>query len=192
MLSDDLKARTRTHHDAAEASPAMQAVMADDLTRDAYRDHLTRLLAFYDALEPALAEVDGLGAVLPDLGDRLGKADWIRQDLDVLGAGDSAPTARAPAFDVAQALGALYVIEGSTLGGRLIARQLGQSIGVTAESGARFYHSYGDDRGERWKTYKAALNQFGADHPERVDDAVAAAADTFDVLRTWMAVPLAA
>lgn len=192
MLSDDLKARTRTHHDAAEASPAMQAVMSDDLTRDAYRDHLTRLLAFYSPTEAALAEVDGLGAVLTDLGARLGKADWLRQDLDVLGMGDSAPSAHVPDFSVAQALGTLYVIEGSTLGGRLIARHLEQTLGVTEDTGARFYLSYGGERGERWKAFKSALDQFGTDHPDQADDVVSAAGDAFDVLTTWMAVPLAA
>lgn len=192
MLSDTLKARTRSHHAAAEASPAMQAVMSDDLSRDAYRDHLTRLLAFYAPNESALAQVDGLDTVLPDLNERLGKAEWLRQDLDVLGTGDAAPHAHAPHLDVARALGTLYVIEGSTLGGRLIARQLESSVGVTADSGARFYLSYGENRGDRWKAYKSALNQFGADHPERADDVVEAASDAFDALRDGMAVPLAA
>ena len=192
MLSADLKAQTRPHHDAAEASPAMQAVMADDLTRDAYRDHLTRLLAFYGPTEAALADVAGLAETLPDLGARLVKTKWLKEDLAVLGQAATAPTAQAPPLDVARALGALYVIEGSTLGGRIIARHLHDALGVTADAGARFYLSYGDQRGPRWTAFKQALDQFGADHPGQTDRVVASASDTFDALREQMAVPLAA
>ena len=197
MLSADLKARTRPHHDAAEASPAMQAVMSDGLTRDVYRDHLARLLAFYAPAESALAGVAGLAGVVPDLDARLVKADWLREDLAALGAeapGPEAPASPAPVapFDVARALGALYVIEGSTLGGRLIARHLERTLGVSAHAGARFYLSYGDERGERWTALKQALDRYGADHPGQADLVVASAADTFDALRTQMDASLAA
>jgi heme oxygenase len=35
-------------------------------------------------------------------------------------------------------VGALYVLEGSTLGGQLISRQLNQHLGLTLNTGARF------------------------------------------------------
>ena len=60
MLSDALRTRTRPHHDAAEASPAMQAVVSDGLTREAYREHLARLLPFTAGTEAALGAVPGL------------------------------------------------------------------------------------------------------------------------------------
>ena len=190
MLSETLKAQTRAHHDAAEASPAMRAVLADDLALPTYRDHLARLLGFYGPLEPALASVDGLRDWLPDLDARLVKAGWLADDLDALGPGPSAPAGHAPAFAAAGALGALYVVEGSTLGGRLIGRHLARTLGVTPDAGARFYHSYGDDRGPRWTAMKAALDAFGEARPGDVPDVVAAAADTFGVLSAWMAAPL--
>ncbi|MEM1118017.1 MAG: biliverdin-producing heme oxygenase [Bacteroidota bacterium] len=192
MLSALLKSQTQPYHDQAESSPAMQAVIAPDLTREAYRDHLVRLLAFYGPTEAALADVDGLADVLPDLPERLVKTAWLRADLDRLGGAGEAPSAHAPAWSVAEALGVLYVIEGSTLGGRSIARELERSVGVTPEAGGQFYASYRGDRGPRWKTFKAALNAHGEAHPEAADDTVRAAADTFDTLRIWMAMPLPA
>ncbi len=192
MLSADLKARTRPHHDAAEASPAMQAVMSDNLTRDVYRDHLARLLAFYAPTEAALADVAGLADVLPDLDARLVKAGWLREDLAALGHEATAPAGQASSLDVGRALGALYVIEGSTLGGRLIARHLERTLGVSADAGARFYLSYGDERGDRWTALKQALDRFGADHPGQTDLVVASAAGTFDALRAQMDASLAA
>lgn len=191
MLSERLKSDTQAHHHAAEASPAMQAVMDDRLTRGAYRDHLARLLAFYRATEAALAETPGLADLVPDLDARLVKSQWLRDDLARLGAGPAAPRADVPRFSLAQALGTLYVVEGSTLGGRLIARQLSRSVGVGPEDGARFYHSYGDARGERWTGFKAALDAWGQAHPDKADEAIQAAADAFDAFRAWMALPLA-
>jgi len=161
MLSDDLKAQTRPQHDAAEASPAMRAVMSDALTRSEYRDHLARLLGFYAPLEPALGAVDGLRDWLPDLDQRLVKAGWLADDLRAFDDGPMAPAGHAPPLTPASALGALYVVEGSTLGGRLIERHLHRTLGVTPASGARFYHSYGEERGARWITFKAALDAFG-------------------------------
>lgn len=192
MLSAHLKAQTRPHHDRAEASPAMQAVVSPRLTRAAYRDHLARLLAFYGPTEAALADVDGLADVLPDLAERLVKTEWLRDDLDRLGGGVEVPEARAPAWTVPEALGVLYVVEGSTLGGRIIARELARSVGVTPDDGGRFYASYRDDRGARWTAFKSALDAYGEAHPEASDDAVRAASDTFDVLRTWMEAPVPA
>lgn len=191
MLSDDLKARTRDQHHAAEASPAMQAVLADDLTRASYRDHLARLVAFYGPAESALAAVPGLADVLDDLDGRLVKTAWLRDDLGVLGTGPAAPDAEPPTLDVSEALGMLYVIEGSTLGGKLIARHLERTLGVTSRSGAQFYSSYGPDRGPRWTHFKRALDTFGTSHPDQSDRAIQAAADTFDALRAQMAAPLA-
>ena len=190
MLSDDLKAQTRPQHDAAEASPAMRAVLADDLARPAYRDHLARLLGFYGPLEPALSRVDGLRDHLPDLDARLVKAGWLAEDLDALGPGPSAPAGPAPAYALADALGALYVVEGSTLGGRIIEKHLARTLGVSPDDGARFYHSYGEQRGDRWKALKAALDAFGEAHPDARPRVVAAAGDTFDALRTSMEIPL--
>ena len=190
MLSALLKSRTRGHHDRAEASPAMQAVVSPDLTREGYRDHLARLLALYGPTEAALAEVDGLREALPDVAQRLVKTAWLREDLDRLGGVPDLPEAHAPDWTVPEALGALYVIEGSTLGGRIIARELARSIGVTPEAGGRFYASYGDARGPMWTAFKGALDRLGESRPEAVDDVVRAASDTFDVLRTWMEAPV--
>ena len=190
MLSDDLKAQTRRQHDAAEGSPAMRAVMSDGLAHSDYRDHLARLLGFYTPLEAALAKVDGLDTWVPGLDDRLVKTGWLAEDLSALDPGPMAPTGHMPALGVAEALGVLYVVEGSTLGGRLIERHLQRTLGLTPHDGARFYHSYGEARGPRWTTFKAALDAYGEAHPDAASDVIAAAADTVQVFSVWLAAPL--
>ena len=179
MLADRLKTDTRAAHADAEASPSMRALMAPDVSPAAYREHLAGVARFVVPLERRLAAA-GLDAVVPDLDARLVKAAWLRQDLDALGDAAALPGADGgEPLGTAEALGALYVVEGSTLGGRLIERHLARALGVTPETGARYYHAYGEARGARWPAFRVALDAFGAARPADAGAVVAGADAAF-------------
>ena len=154
----------------------MRALVAPELTREAYRQHLAALLRFHAALEPALAACPSLTDWVPDL-DARRKTPALRTDLLRLGAEraeveraevESAP-GREPSpvqlAGVADGLGVLYVTEGATLGGRFLARRLEDHLGVDAASGAAHFLSYGDERGPMWRRYRAAVDAFGEAQP---------------------------
>jgi heme oxygenase len=61
----------------------------------------------------------------------------------------------------AEALGALYVLEGSTLGGRVIRKAL--AARGHDHAGLGFLDPYGDRTGERWKSFISVLEREGAD-----------------------------
>jgi heme oxygenase (biliverdin-IX-beta and delta-forming) len=69
-------------------------------------------------------------------------------------AGDSAPVFPAPA-SLAEALGMFYVLEGSTLGGRMILRDLAER-GVS-DPALSFLDPYGSETGMRWRQFLAVL-----------------------------------
>lgn len=69
-------------------------------------------------------------------------------------AGTLAPVFPAP-HTAAEALGMFYVLEGSTLGGRMILREL-ESQGVADEALA-FLDPYGSETGARWRDFLATL-----------------------------------
>ena len=56
-----------------------------------------------------------------------------------------------------EALGALYVIEGSTLGGNVIAKQLSKTEGFDGIS-FHFFGCYQENTGPMWKSFKEALD----------------------------------
>ncbi len=94
------------------------------------------------------------------------------------------PGARGPApappslGGVAAGLGALYVVEGATLGGRVIARHLARSLALGPADGAAFFAGYGDRTGAMWNGLRAQA----ADYEARfggVAEATAAAQATF-------------
>jgi heme oxygenase len=81
-------------------------------------------------------------------------------------------------------LGSMYVVEGSTLGGAIIAREVENRLGLTAETGCAYFRSYGRDIAAMWKSFGAVLLE--ASSPEADDLIVGAAQDTFTVMHHWL------
>ena len=85
----------------------------------------------------------------------------------------------------AAALGCLYVAEGATLGGRLVARHVEHRLGFGPGSGASFFHGYGLDAGPRWRTFCSALA--AASRSGVAERAILAGAiDTFVAYDRWL------
>ena len=151
-----------------------------------YRDLLARFYGFHAAWEPC-AEA-ALGDPAFSLPRR--KAHLLSRDLRVLGLSE-AEIARLPLCGLplpmrepADALGAMYVVEGSTLGGTIIARLAERRLGLSPESGGAYFRSYGPAVGDMWRSFRARLLAVSA---PRTDDAVVACANrTFAVMEAWL------
>jgi heme oxygenase len=83
------------------------------------------------------------------------------------------------------ALGCLYVLEGSTLGGQIIGRELARRFGIDELTGASFFLSRGPRIADMWKEFSSVIRKY-ADNPDRQQLAVQAARETFSGLETWM------
>ncbi|MBO9560687.1 MAG: biliverdin-producing heme oxygenase [Caulobacter sp.] len=173
-ILDHLRATTRDLHDGLEARLDVFARVADPASR---REMVGRFLAFYRPAEAALARTLGDE---PDLDfDARRKVPALERDLETLDAEDRSDAPLAAPTGRSEALGFLYVLEGSTLGGRVIDRQL-RLRGLSPE-GLSFFEGYGEATGARWKAFCAVL--------ERVDDKTAAARgarSAFAQMEAWM------
>lgn len=56
-----------------------------------------------------------------------------------------------------EAFGALYVIEGSTLGGSIIARIMRKQLNMQSNNGFEFFDGYGDKTQDMWNSFKSTL-----------------------------------
>jgi len=90
------------------------------------------------------------------------RAGWLEADLRALGVTvpECLPLDIA-GLDTERAsfLGAMYVVEGSTLGGQYIANALEPRLGLSKEHGTAYFRSYGTDTARRWKEFQAILAQ---------------------------------
>ncbi|NNU33797.1 biliverdin-producing heme oxygenase [Mucilaginibacter sp. S1162] len=82
-----------------------------------------------------------------------------------------------------QGFGALYVIEGSTLGGQIISKMVQQHLPVQDGKGLSFFNGYGDKMHQMWGAFKDILNKAAAT-PEDEQIIIAAANDTFAKFKT--------
>jgi heme oxygenase (biliverdin-IX-beta and delta-forming) len=160
-----LRVATRAAHDRVDAlfSGLDLADPAD------YRRFLTAQAAAYLPVEEAL-EARGAGALFPDWQDRR-RADRLRADIKTLGLPIPAPIAE-PVFETpAEVAGAAYVLEGSRLGGAMLARSVPAGLP----------HSFlvSPQRGSHWRDFLVQLERL-LESPAQREAAVRGAAQTFD------------
>lgn len=80
------------------------------------------------------------------------------------------------------ALGALYVLEGSTLGGRIIAKMIGKNLGD--DQALSFFTCYGEETETMWCRFKELLKHPFSDSERK--EVVSAAFETFKTFRNWL------
>ena len=180
-LRETLKARTTGEHRALEE---LLALDRPDLSLQAYRDYLRLTHAFYNRLEPQLADSPHLAALGLDMRLRA-KRKWLEADLSYfaempLEREPDVPTVNAPA----QAIGCAYVLEGATLGGSVLHGAIAPRFDLAPGRGATFLAGYGPRTGAMWRGFIGAIEE-----AERsgVDEqaCVAAASRTFSSLGDW-------
>jgi heme oxygenase len=182
-----LRRETAEQHARVEA---MLPLLDAGLTRDAYRRVLAAFYGYHRPLEPALWSAPGLDALGLRAAERR-KVPLLERDLRALGLDAAALSvlpdcARLPDVGtLPRAVGCLYVLEGATLGGRVIERRLARTLGVDAARGGAFFASYGERVGPMWVAYRAAAARYAEEGGDE-NAVVAAAVETFASLARWL------
>ncbi|WP_336485350.1 biliverdin-producing heme oxygenase [Methylobacterium nigriterrae] len=178
-----LRDATAEAHERLERDLDWEARVA---ARAGYRDLLAGFHGFHAAYEPAIGEaLEDEAFFAPRR-----RLALLEADLRHLGLADpdlaALPRPARPRLEgPAAAMGALYVLEGSTLGGQVIGRRILALHGLDARGGCRYYLADGRRVGALWAAFRARLDETAALSPAG-DGAVAAATRTFDALRAWL------
>lgn len=172
-----LRDGTRERHETLDQGLAL----ADGgVSRAHYLAYLRALLGWLEPVE-RLWQLDWPAALRASA--RADKSALIRADLQA--ADDTAPVpqcpdAPAPKAADAYALGVAYVVEGSQLGGRFLAKRLAD---IVPPLPLRYLQGYGEEIGALWKSFLLHLDSAAQGQEAR---ALQGAQDAFDSLTAWL------
>lgn len=181
MLAEDLKEHTYPEHQSSEKKMILALKKIESKVDYVYL--LNWMYGFYAPLE-ALIQKRLTPDLLPDI-DRRSRAEYLL--WDIRDAGLPKPEfdicRELPAIDSAeQAIGALYVLEGSTLGGRIIAGMIHRQLGPATPTG--YFNGYGEENSHMWQAYKEFLDQPRT--AEQTSAILEGAKATFITFKNWI------
>jgi heme oxygenase len=181
---ENLRSATASSHSGLEALPVSVSIMNPSVTNSEYALYLNLMHDVVKDAEESIfpiiyKSITGL--------DIYPKAQFIEADLKTLGfvkdsflqplSQNLDVTAITPAF----AFGIMYVIEGSSLGGRVILKNISNALGHNAESGASYFSGYGAQTGSHWKAFLNALTEYESMNNCQ-DEIIAGANFAFDAI----------
>ncbi|WP_197525468.1 biliverdin-producing heme oxygenase [Pseudobythopirellula maris] len=173
-----MRRSTETLHKDVEGRVDWRAAFS---SAECYRDLLRRIYRVQAPADRAiehhlseppdwLASRRRAGRLELDLSCVLAKGDTTKPD-DAAGSG-AVPRQETHADfswveNAEHAAGVLYVLEGSTMGSRYLARSLEKSLGVCPGAGGDYFSAYGSETESRWSATKAWLDEEFAAETQR-------------------------
>jgi heme oxygenase len=162
MLQEILKSATKDHHDELEELMFVHEIMNKTLTLDQYKTLLATNYIVHSAIESKLHHAldteiretldienrDKLAALEQDLEE----VNMDKEDLDAIKF-DYLPKDH----NNATSLGAMYVLEGATLGGNVIQKKL-RANPAFENLGLNYYTVYAQNLMPNWLTFVKVLN----------------------------------
>lgn len=177
-----LRLETREAHARVDA---LVGIDRPNFSVEDWRDYLRRLERVVRPLEAVLRQnARQWAAWLPDAASRW-RAHRFADDLAAL---DVAPLPGAPVpatlcASTAACLGVLYVLEGSTLGARVVLKRLAH-LGAPLQASSRAHLR--PRVGAQWQTFCGALDAYGAHAPQSFAACKQAALSTFALFEASM------
>jgi heme oxygenase len=159
----DIKSQTADSHKKLENLSVSASILSPDMKIEDYIHYLSLMHDVHKNTEDIVYPL--LSGIIKDLDDRK-KKHLIEDDLLFLHHNKS--TAHR-VFDktnmtVPFALGVFYVIEGSSLGGRFILKNIVTNPELSNDQGVSYFKGYGDKTGSYWKNFLNVLAAYEQDN----------------------------
>ena len=183
-----LRQATVDAHERIECG--LQYLVSPTLTRSSYGRLLEAFHGYYSPLDQRLT------AAAERLAEPLrfwaipSRTPLLALDLHRLGRDDRGisalpiAVAELPSIDSdANALGALYVVEGAALGGQVIWRAVAKTLGIRPATGCAFFYGRGTATCSRWRQFLTLLEGRPASEHAHIAGAARAC---FEGLEAWL------
>lgn len=186
MILERLKTETRPHHDRIEEVGFSTQIMSGQLTLNEYKMLVINNYRMHKLVEGMLEQMPEVKNLEGLEFESRKKTALLAKDLEDLGLNPADFSTEGINIDLSDfhtAMGTYYVLEGSTLGGSVIARKLATNPNLASEglTDFNFYGCYGDMVGPRWKAFQQVLVDVATDAAAE-DKMVAGAAAAFDAM----------
>lgn len=184
MFTDNIKEATLQNHQQTEK--VLVGKMKSLRSKQDYIDILNLFYGYFGGLEQHIERYINASNLADYLQRR--KTSAIADDIQALG-GAIPPLAtddELPVIDnYLKAFGAMYVIEGSTLGGKIISKMIQQHLHIEDGKGLSFFNSYGEQTEQMWVSFKEILNDVAL---TAEDEAIIteSANQTFAKFKIWL------
>lgn len=188
---NELKTATQAIHDVIDSSSIAKHIVSSSITIDNYITFLKINYGFVRAFEIALSNPE-INGQIDTFFEKQDKSFLIIQDLKTLGC-PSTILSKLPLMkglplidNPVKKLAALYVIEGSTMGGLFIAKHVEKILGINKEKGGLFLHGQHGPKiaAQRFKSFISMLNSYPWDR-QSMDTAKVTAVNCFQAIANW-------
>jgi heme oxygenase len=201
-LSEALRRETSPWHDRLETLPFPRDLAEGRATRDAYTAYLLALSHVHAALDEVSPSSPHPSVRTTHSAASPGRLNLLRLDLAALAPHPPAGPSTAQALllgeeirrlaldEPASLIGFLYVLEGSSLGGLLLADLASRALGLADGLGVSYLRGAGRETMRHWTRFKAHLDALPLDDDSRlqaIDGAIAAFAGLHRVLESLSA-----
>jgi len=182
----DLRKQTGPSHQKLEENALSKALLDPGVNMQAYQAYLAALYGVTVSFETSLATL--IQDIIPDIAQR-SRAHLIVNDLLATGF-TVEQIADLPVYHhhlptKSGAMGAMYVLEGSTLGGRILYKHIHKTLGLTVSNGASYFWGYGEETGIMWKSFVSKFTQFAIESGQSAE-IIDSAVQTFTIIDHWL------
>ncbi|MDL5511184.1 biliverdin-producing heme oxygenase [Arenibacter sp. M-2] len=158
-LLTNLKKQTAPAHKKLESLPVSSLLLSPDMEIENYTHYLYLMYNVHRDLEEKVFPL--LTEIIDNIELRK-KTHLIKEDLSFLNYNlpGSKSVFKDPKCTIPFALGIMYVVEGSSLGGRYILKNIETTPGLNKGKGVSYFKGYGTKTGSKWKSFLNKLIQY--------------------------------
>lgn len=186
LLQELLKTKTKGSHDQLEELMFVHEIMNKTLSLDQYKTLLATNYLVHAAIESKIHQALDENTASQVGADQRYKLSALIKDLEEAGISKDELdqidiTIPNYEYSPAAALGAMYVLEGATMGGQVIQKKL-RATPAFEGLNLNYYTIYGDNLMLNWKNFVGVLNT--AVPESDYEQVVNSAAETFSYIAT--------
>ncbi|PBQ32576.1 heme oxygenase [Sphingobacteriaceae bacterium] len=178
----DLRSVTSPAHKKLEETSLSKVIVSETLLVGDYALYLEKMYLAMVSFEKKIFPI--LNPHFSDLDQRI-KTNLLEKDLKFLGVKVPEKQSLFNRFVATRStsylMGAFYVLEGSTLGGKFIYKNISSTLGLTAESGASYFNGYGAETGKLWSAFMEQFCNYALKTSNQ-KEIIQGADDTFKLL----------